>query len=89
MKSKTEERKIDDEDMRKKETRTTIYRVGLEIKKGNHYGFTSKTDFHHIYGISGICKFIHVSKSNNEVPSSENRRMFYFKIRNIEFQWYI
>ncbi|CAB4463688.1 unnamed protein product [Rhizophagus irregularis] len=74
MKSKTEERKIDDEDMRKKETRTTIYRVGLEIKKGNHYGFTSKTDFHHIYGISGICKFIHVSKSNNEVPSSENNK---------------
>ncbi|CAB4441097.1 unnamed protein product [Rhizophagus irregularis] len=77
-------RKIDDEDMkskieerkRKKETRTTIYRVGLEIKKGNHYDFitTSKTDFHHIYGISGICKFIHVSKSNNEVPSSENNK---------------
>ncbi|PKK56364.1 hypothetical protein RhiirC2_829344, partial [Rhizophagus irregularis] len=62
MKSKTEERKIDDEDMRKKETRTTIYRVGLEIKKGNHYGFTR------------ICKFIHVSKSNNEVPSSENNK---------------
>jgi hypothetical protein len=84
MKSKTEERKIDDEDMkskieerkRKKETRTTIYRVGLEIKKGNHYVFitTSKTDFHHIYGISGICKFIHVSKSNNEVLSSENNK---------------
>ncbi|GBB91276.1 hypothetical protein RclHR1_18460001 [Rhizophagus clarus] len=77
---------INDEDMKKKETtstlsykdiektkksRTAIYRVELQT---NVHNGKNKNDFYRIYKISGICKFIEVPKNDETVEnaSSEN-----------------
>ncbi|CAB5370448.1 unnamed protein product [Rhizophagus irregularis] len=76
MKSKTEGRK-------KRKGTTTVYRVELKIDKGNYvFNKDTKTIVYHIYGVSGLCRFVEVSKNNENTEvsnlKSENK---YFALR--------
>ncbi|PKY45737.1 hypothetical protein RhiirA4_542826 [Rhizophagus irregularis] len=81
---------IDDEDMKnktegrkKRKGTTTVYRVELKIDKGDYvFNKDTKTIVYHIYGVSGLCRFVEVSKNNENTEvsnlKSENK---YFALR--------
>jgi hypothetical protein len=72
--------KIDDEDMKKstikgKGTRTAIYQIELKMGEKENYVFNKDTEtiIYHIYGISGLCRFVEVSKNNENIEVSNSK----------------
>jgi hypothetical protein len=71
--------KIDDDDMKKctikgKVTRTAIYQIKLKIgEKGNYVLKDTGIITYHIYGISGLCRFVEVSKNNDKIEISNSK----------------
>jgi hypothetical protein len=71
--------KIDDDDMKNcaikgKVTRTAIYQIELKISKEGNYVFNDAGIItYHIYGISGLCRFVEVSKNNENIENSNSK----------------
>ncbi|RGB26309.1 hypothetical protein C1646_770587 [Rhizophagus diaphanus] len=69
------------EKIKKRNGTTMIYRIELENENGN-YKDTKNTIIYRISEISGICRFIHESKSE-KIPSSESNKEYYILRRFI------